>query len=58
MLRPDPLSAIEHIDLMIQSEETEKQSGYLNRIKMLQEIKRMALVDKDVESFGQNFQLT
>lgn len=57
-LRPDPLSAIEHIDLMIQSEETEKQSGYLNRIKMLQEIKRMALVDKDVESFGQNFQLT
>lgn len=57
-LRPDPLSAIEHIDLMIQSEETEKQPGYLNRVKMLTEIRRMALVDQDVESFGQNFQLT
>lgn len=57
-LRPDPLSAIEHIDLMIQSEETEKQPGYFNRVKMLKEIKRMALVDKDVENFGQNVRLT
>lgn len=57
-LRPDPLSAIEHIDLMIQSEETEKQLGYFNRVKMLKEIKRMALVDKDVENFGQNVRLT
>lgn len=57
-LRPDPLSAIEHINLMIQSEETDKQPGYFNRVKMLKEIKRMALVDQDVESFGQNIQLT
>lgn len=57
-LRPDPLSAIEHIDLIIQSEETEKQPGYFNRVKMLKEIKRMALVDKDVENFGQNVRLT
>lgn len=57
-LRPDPLSAIEHIDLMIQSEETEKQPGYFNRVRMLKEIKRMALVDQDVENFGQTFRLT
>lgn len=57
-LRPDPLSAIEHINLMIQSEETDKQPGYFNRVKMLKEIKRMALVDQDVESFGQNIRLT
>lgn len=57
-LTPDPLSAIEHINLMILSEETDKQPGYFNRVKMLKEIKRMALVDQDVESFGQNIQLT
>eukprot|EP00477_Mikrocytos_mackini_P004006 GAHX01005541.1.p1 GENE.GAHX01005541.1~~GAHX01005541.1.p1 ORF type:complete len:81 (-),score=10.25 GAHX01005541.1:546-788(-) len=43
---------------MIQSEETDKQPGYFNRVKMLKEIKRMALVDQDVENFGQNIRLT
>ncbi|XP_056014684.1 uncharacterized protein LOC125674781 isoform X2 [Ostrea edulis] len=57
-LRPDPLSAVEHIDLMIQAEDTERQPGYWRRIKMLNEIKRMALVDKQVENFDQNFRLT
>lgn len=57
-LRPDPLSAVEHIELMIQSEESEKRSGYQKRIGMLMEMKRMALVDKDVESFGQNIKAT
>ncbi|XP_062611155.1 uncharacterized protein LOC134273000 [Saccostrea cucullata] len=57
-LRPDPLSAVEHIDLMIQSEESEKQPGFPKRVKMLMEMKRMALVDKDVESFSQNIKVT
>lgn len=57
-LRPDPLSAIEHIDLMIQSEETEKQPGYFNRIKMLKDIKTLALVDQDVENLSQNIRIT
>lgn len=57
-LRPDPLSAIEHIDLMIQSEEIEKQPGYLKRLQMLKEIKRNTLVDQDVKSFGQNIRIT
>lgn len=57
-LRPDPLTAVEHIDLMIQSEEVEKQPGFLNRVKMLKEIKRMALVDQDVNTLGQNIRVT
>lgn len=57
-LRPDPLTAVEHIDLMIQSEEMDKQPGFLNRVQMLKEIKKMALVDQDVNSLGQNIRVT
>lgn len=39
-LRPDPLTAVEHIDLMIQSEETEKQPGFLKRVQILKEIRK------------------
>lgn len=39
-LRPDPLSAVEHIDLMIQSEEMDKQPGFLNRVQMLKHLKK------------------
>ncbi|XP_078317759.1 uncharacterized protein LOC144620557 [Crassostrea virginica] len=53
-LRPDPLSVVEHIELMIQSEEVEKQPGYLNRIRMLDEMKRVALVPEDVQMFTKN----
>lgn len=31
-LRPDPMSTVEHLDLMIQAEEHEKQPGYIKRI--------------------------
>lgn len=37
-MRPDPLSAVDYIELMIKSEEMEKQPGYLKRIEMLQNI--------------------
>lgn len=57
-LKPDPLSAVEHLDLMIHSEKSEKQPGYFNRIKMLEEMKRMALVDKDIERLGQHMKNT
>lgn len=45
-LRPDPLSTVEHLDLMIQGEEIEGKSGFKERIKMLQKYRRMALVAK------------
>lgn len=55
-LRPDPLSTVEHIELMIQAEEMECQPGYEQRIFMLNEFKHMAQVDKDFENFGEHFQ--
>lgn len=56
-LKPDPLSTVEHIDLMIQSEETEKKQGYFNRIIMLMEFRKMALVDEEVANFSQNIEV-
>lgn len=55
-LRPDSLSTVEHIELMIQAEEMEGQPGYEQRIAMLNEFKHMAQVDKDFENFGEYFQ--
>lgn len=57
-LRPDPLNAVEHLDLMIQAEETERQPGYKRRIRMLLEFRRMALVDKQVENFDHSLKST
>lgn len=57
-LIPDPLTAEEHIELMIQSEEIEKQPGFLKRVQVLKEMKRMALIDKDVNSLEQNIRST
>lgn len=34
-LRPDPLTAVKHIDLKIQSKEIDKQPGFLKRLQML-----------------------
>lgn len=55
-LRPDPLSTVEHIDLMILSEEREKQPGYFNRIKMLQEMKKMSLIDVEFDTLSKHLQ--
>lgn len=57
-LRPDPLSTVEHIELWIKSEESEKQTGYLERIKSLQNMKDIALVERNVEKFGQDMHAT
>lgn len=57
-MRPDPLSAVDYIELMIKSEEMEKQPGYLKRIEMLQNIKKSALVDQEVASLSRSIQIT
>lgn len=46
-LRPDPLSTVEHLDLMISAETSEKEPGYLDRIKALENMKQTISVDKD-----------
>lgn len=57
-LRPDPLSTVEHLDLMIQAEEMEKHPGFEQRIKMLNEFRHTALIEKDVDNFDEGFQST
>lgn len=52
-LRPDPLSTVEHLDLMIQAEEIESKSGFKERIKVLQKYREMALIDKKFEDFSE-----
>lgn len=57
-MRPDPLTAVKHIDLKIQSEEIDKQPGFLKRLQMLKELKKITFVDQDVNSLGQNIRVT
>lgn len=45
------MSTVEHLDFMIQSEKSEKQQGYFNRIKMLEEIKRLG---QDIKNTREN----
>lgn len=54
-LRPDPLSTVEHIELMIEAEKMEGQPGYERRIEMLNEFKRMAHVDEEVNTLGASY---
>lgn len=51
-LSPDYLSTVEHIDLMIHFEEIEKQPNYIDRMRMLKELKKMTLVEESVKNFS------
>lgn len=53
-LRSDFLPTVEHIDMMIRSEEMKKQPTYFNRLKMLQEFKKMALVEENMKKFSES----
>lgn len=53
-LSSDYLPTVEHIDMMIRSEEMEKQPNYFNQLKMLQELKKMALVEENVKKFSKS----
>lgn len=57
-LRPDPLTVEQHIELMIEAEETQGQPGFKTRIRILKEFKRIGLVDEQIEDFHQNLKLT
>lgn len=52
-LRPDPLSTLEHFDLMLEAEEMEN----YKRIKVLNEFRHMALIYKDFDNFDEEIQL-
>lgn len=55
-LRPDPLTATEHIDLMIEAEKMEKKPGYDKRIQILHNFRETALIDKKFEHFDEDLQ--
>lgn len=57
-LRTDPLTVEQHIDLMIEAEETQRQPGFKRRIRILKEFKRIGLVDEQIQNFDQNLKLT
>ncbi|MEE6515501.1 hypothetical protein FKM82_024328 [Ascaphus truei] len=49
-LRPNPLSATEYIDLMIQAEEQEAKPGYQERIRSLREVRGQAELIGKIEN--------
>lgn len=57
-LRPDPLSTVEHIDLLILAEEKDCKTGYKDRIKKLNEYRQRALLYKNVETLSDSLKST
>lgn len=57
-LKPDHLSTVEHLHLMIQVEQHEKQPGYARRIEMLYEFINMAEVEKKCDFFCDDYNST
>lgn len=57
-LRPDYLSTVDHLDLLIQAEKHEKQPGYKRRIEILYEFRDMAEVEKDCAHFYADYDST
>lgn len=57
-LRPNPLTMTEHIDMMIQAEEMEKNSGFMERMEILREFKNRAELTKHAARFSEEAQKT
>ncbi|XP_076084706.1 uncharacterized protein LOC143055447 [Mytilus galloprovincialis] len=50
-LRPDPLSTVQYIEQMIESEMQEKKSGFNHRVELLQQCKKRAEIGKTCQIF-------
>ncbi|CAC5357655.1 unnamed protein product [Mytilus coruscus] len=50
-LRPDPLSTVQYIELMIESEMREKKSGFNQRVETLEQCKKRAEIGKSFQIF-------
>lgn len=57
-LRPDPLSTVQYIDLIIGGEKREKKSGFESRIDALEKCKKRAQYGKTVQIFKDRVQST
>ncbi|XP_061186853.1 uncharacterized protein LOC133194976 [Saccostrea echinata] len=56
VLRPDPLSAVDHIDLMIRAEEMEKKYGFERRIEVLKKFKEFACTEDKFDELRASMQ--
>ena len=54
-LKDNPLSALEYIDLLIDSEESQAKPGYRGRIQSLNEVRKDAVVLQGVMSKGKKY---
>ena len=52
-LTDDPLTSEEYIDLMIEAEKREHKIGWEDRIKTLEELKKMSRIDKEYAKFNE-----
>ena len=49
-LKPNPMTEVEYIDLLIKSEKREAKPGYMQRVTALQEIRKQAELLEKVEN--------
>ena len=57
-LRPDPLSTVQYLDMIIEGEKREKKSGFELRIKALEQCKQKAQYGKSVQLFQDRLRKT
>lgn len=57
-LRPDPLSTVEHIDLLILAEKKDGKEGFTTRIKKLNEFRERALLCENIQNIPDELQST
>lgn len=50
-LNENPMNTAEYIELMIEGEKRERKSGYMSRIKVLEECRREALIGREATDF-------
>ncbi|XP_052232780.1 uncharacterized protein LOC127845722 [Dreissena polymorpha] len=55
-LRPNPLSMVEHIDLMIENEKLQKKKGWYERVQTLYRFRKRAQVADEAEMFHKEAQ--
>ena len=54
-LKPNPLTEVDHLNLLIDSEKQQKNPGYQNRIKFYEEAKRNAEIYTKAKQGNENF---
>ena len=57
-LRPDPLSTVQYLEMIIEGEKREKKSGFESRIKALEQCKKKAQYGKSVQVFQDRLRIT